>query len=360
MNAAVAARWPRYSFMRYVGPVCPPVDYWAKCVSKARRMTGLPGAFHYFSKKRLDQYARAVSDQCDPGAGCDFFHGITPWVCCQVPRPYHAYTDACFLTYLQLYHRSSDFSAGDVHRIAEAEKAWLANAQTVFFSSDWSLRETKRHYELPGRNFLVAGVGGALDIPKQDTFGGNRMFLAVVTDFERKGGRISFDAFRIVKERHPDASLTYVGVKPPDDILAFPGVSSEGYLRKSVPTERARLTDLFAQSFALLLPSSGDTTPIIIAEVGYFGCPTIAPSRFGIPEMVKDGQTGVLIHEDVNAASLAQGMLRLCTDAAAYQAMRVAVRQHSLENLAWDRVVQRMAEVVGVAHGGSHPGANAE
>lgn len=342
MNFAIYSRLIQYFELNYVGPINPLQDWTGKILSKCVRLFGMRGSFHFFSNNRLNKISQALEASCNSIADLDFYLGATPWVRFRPRRPYFAYVDASFSAYVRFYQSFNEFSRRDLNRIKLLEKSWMNNATAVFFSSEWALQDAKSEYGLHGDNLAVAGVGGNIEIPEADTWAGEMNFLAVVTDFERKGGRISFEAFKMVQQFIPKARLVFVGVKPPGEILAHHAVEYKGFLRKDVPEQNAALVKLFAEAFVLLLPSSADTTPIIIAELGYFGCPTIAPRQFGIPEMVRNGQTGILIDSPPTADTLAGAMLQLY-NIDNYREMRSEVRRFTMDKMNWDKVVERMA-----------------
>jgi len=348
VNLALYSRLKRLFNTNYVGQVDPPYDLPRKIVSKALRKIGLPGSFHFFSSKRLSTISNILLNSVDPSADFDFYLGATPWVGYKPHRPYFVYLDASFITYLQLYHSVADFSQKDIKRIIALEKAWLSNASAVFFSSEWAIGDMQRNYGLLNDNLMVAGVGANIEIPEEDKWSGGINFLAMVTDFERKGGRISFEAFKIVRESVPHARLVFVGVRPPEDILNSDGVDYRGFLKKNDPVEKVLLLDTYSESFANLLPTKGDLTPISISELGYFGCPSIAPSLFGIPEMIQDGKTGYLIDSPPSVANLSEAMLKLYYSDD-YRTIRENVREKSIENLNWDSVVAKITNRISSA-----------
>src|SRR6267154_707130 len=109
ISASVFEVLSEYFQLKFVGPINPGNDYGAKLVSKLRRTGGLAGSFHFYSRDRLMTIARAVDRNVDETADCDFFHGPTPWIMYDSPRPYFVYTDTCFSTYVDLYHDRAHF-----------------------------------------------------------------------------------------------------------------------------------------------------------------------------------------------------------------------------------------------------------
>lgn len=336
---------------KYAGPINPPSDYPAKVVSKLKRVNGRPGAFHFFSARRLDRIAKLVGQMIDPTAECDFFHGSTPWIHFESPRPYFLYVDTCFSTYVDVYHNRHEFLSDDLERIRVREANWLEGASRVFFGTNWALKQAATDYQLSEKNLSVVGAGGSIAAPKKDCYQGGLNFLFVSLDFESKGGRLCARAFADVHQKYPNTRLHIVGQAPPAEILKMPGVSYEGFLSKSVSAELQKLLDLYASSFALVHPTSADIQPLVICEAAYFGCPSIAANNFGIPELVIDDATGFLVEIPLTAQAVAERMLRLCEDRGRYLAMRKAARNHAITNLTWssvgERIVSEMKEALG-------------
>lgn len=346
MNAATYANLSKYFEVRYVGPLNPPTDYPSKLISKLKRVTGYAGNFHFFSERRLRRIARQVEQGVDAKADCDFFHGPTPWILYDPPRPYFVFTDACFSTYMDIYHTRSLFQENDLNRICEAEAHWLSGASKVFFRTHWALEKTVAAYSIPVSNLSVVGMGGNMPIPDSDSYQGGLDFLFVATDFKNKGGHIAVDAFKHVGNVFPNARLRLVGERPPNEVLQTPGITYEGYLRKTSPADLSRLEAIFSKAFLLIHPTSSDVNPLVIAEAGYYGCPTITAKNFGIPEMLVDSKTGFLVKPPLEPSAFASIMLELCRDSDRYMAMRRAARAHTLENLTWEIVGERIAQQI--------------
>jgi glycosyltransferase involved in cell wall biosynthesis len=342
INVAIHQQLSEQFDTRFVGPINPGSDYSAKLISKMRRLQGRQGSFHFFSERRLQKIAELVELGVDRTAACDFFHGATPWIRYESPRPYFLYLDTCFSTYMNVYHDRTQFLSADLQRISELEARWLAGAARVFFGTDWALKQAASDYQIPETNLSSVGAGGSMTPPENDGYDGGLNFLFVALDFERKGGRLCVEAFARVHKKFPAARLRIVGQPPPQVILAAPGISYEGLLNKSMPAELRKLESLYATAFALVHPTSSDIQPLIISEAGYFGCPAIAAKSFGIPELIVDDVTGFLIDTPLTAESFAERMIGLAVDSDRYLKMREAVRRHATTNLTWPAVGSRM------------------
>jgi glycosyltransferase involved in cell wall biosynthesis len=323
MNVAAFSALSESEAVNYVGPINPPVIARQKAWSKLGRVIGMRGSFFFFSEERLNAIAHEVHSKCQAEARLDFFHGFTPWIATRPERPYLAWSDCTFHDYVDIYHRRDEFITGDLKRIENAEATWLRRADRVLFTSNWAVERAVRHYSLDARRVASVGIFGETEMPERDVYAGRQEFAFVSTNFEAKGGRIVLAAFRVVRNRYPDASLVIVGDRPPRHMLG-PGVRVAGFLRKEVPHEYQQFREILAGARAIVSATSSDICPLLFVEAGYSGCPVISTRKFAIPEIVDDGRTGLLLDDLPNPDSLARAMSRLLEMTDDYQQMRAA------------------------------------
>lgn len=346
MSAALHRELSGVFHLQYVGPINPPSAKLSRLVSKCWRTLGMPGKYYFFSQTRLRHIARLVHDQCHTQAAFDYFHGITPWVETSHVRPTFAFADACFATYYDTYHQRDKFFKPDLDRIGQQEKGWLERADTVFFTSHYAINECCRRYSMNGGNFEYVGMGASLESPSCDSYRGQRKLLFIAVNFERKGGDVCVASYKKFREQFGDASLTLIGAEPPRDVLDIPGVTWAGFLSKDNPEQLHSLQQHLSSSFALVLPTISDMTPVVLAEAGLFGCPTVAPRSFGIPEMIEDGRTGRLLSTPPQADQFAQALIEMANDQVGYQQMRQAVRARAVEQYTWKSVAERISNSI--------------
>jgi len=110
--------------------------------------------------------------------------------------------------------------------------------------------------------------------------GDRRHLLFVGRDFRRKAGDLVVEAFRRVRERRPDVTLTIVG--PTRWPLPGPvpeGVDFRGALGHDEVSELYATHDLFG---------------IVFVEARSAGIPCVARDRCAMPELVEEGVCGTL------------------------------------------------------------------
>jgi glycosyltransferase involved in cell wall biosynthesis len=101
---------------------------------------------------------------------------------------------------------------------------------------------------------------------------------------------------------------------------------------------------LLAACDLLALPSQVDTFGIVLLEAGLHGKPVIGAAAGGIPEVIRDGQTGLLVpFGDVEA--LATAIRRLCEAPAWARQLGKAGRELVLREYTWDRTYRELTRI---------------
>jgi len=151
----------------------------------------------------------------------------------------------------------------------------------------------------------------------------DRNTVLFVGRFDRhKGGDLVVEAFGRLAARIPEARLVFVG--PDRGLRDDAGVQHDlaGYLEAKLPPwARARvqvrgplqgqqIEPLRREAFVTVVASRYENFSLALVEALSFGCPTIAARVGGNPEILREGQTGVLVPGG-DAAALAAGLQAL-------------------------------------------------
>jgi glycosyltransferase involved in cell wall biosynthesis len=140
--------------------------------------------------------------------------------------------------------------------------------------------------------------------------------LFVGGNFVRKGGDLLVDVFR--RRFAGRAELHLVTSEPPRELPPGATVHALG------PGD-PRLHALYAEAALLALPTRADFVPQVILEAMAAGAPVVATRVGGIPDLVDDGATGVLIPPD-DGGALAAALDALLADPALRRRMGDAGR----------------------------------
>jgi glycosyltransferase involved in cell wall biosynthesis len=224
-------------------------------------------------------------------------------------------------------------------------RAWIAmergtyhRAAHVFTACAATARSVEEDYGVPSGRVTVAGAGANFD-PRPDVGPRARApeILFMGREWRRKGGPELLEAFRQVREAIPGARLTVVGTTEP---AAEPGVRVLGMVR-----DRAELAALLSASAVFCVPSRFCPFTSSLIEAMAYGLPCVSTRTAGVPELVLDGTTGLLV-DPYDTAGLAAALRRLLDEPEMADRMGRAGRARVQRDLSWDRVAERMAPVL--------------
>ena len=166
-----------------------------------------------------------------------------------------------------------------------------------------------------------------------------------------KGFDLALAALAAVRNRFPDLRLTVAGDGPSRSQLERmaaeaglgPAVRFTGWIR---PGE---IPGLINEATMVLIPSRGrEGLPVVAIQAALMGRPIIATPVGGLPEIVVDGVTGVLVGEN-DALALARAIEDLLDHPDTAAAMGRRARIHARERFGWeshlnayDRVYRRL------------------
>lgn len=126
-------------------------------------------------------------------------------------------------------------------------------------------------------------------------------------------------AFATVARRHPSATLHVVGRMDSDSYRRqIDHTIAEHKLGDAVTVlglvSDDRLRQEYREATVLCLPSKEESSPIALQQAMAMGLPIVASRAGGIPYLVEDGQTGLLVAPDDDAA-LAEAVVTVLDDA---------------------------------------------
>ncbi|MBN1164763.1 MAG: glycosyltransferase family 4 protein [Candidatus Krumholzibacteriota bacterium] len=181
-----------------------------------------------------------------------------------------------------------------------------------------------------------------LDLKSGTRHRGDTFLLVIAGSLQRrKGHQILFEALKKL---------------PAEIVLAVAGAGEmEAGYRKTVSDftledrvrflgQREDIPAILAGADLLVLPSLLDATPYVLIEALAAGLPVVASRIFGIPELVRDNQTGILI-DPGNSGELAGAILRLYRDGALREGMRRASRSFFESSFRIDLSVSKTTSV---------------
>lgn len=143
---------------------------------------------------------------------------------------------------------------------------------------------------------------------------------------------------------HPDASLDVVADGPlfadTEALIAELGLGDKVRLlgkRDDVP-------ELLSRASCFLLTSDYEGCPYTVLEAMAAGLPVVATATGGLPELIADGETGLLA-EPGSPASVAAALARVLEDSSRARALGEAGRRRVSERFSRERMVRETAEL---------------
>lgn len=102
---------------------------------------------------------------------------------------------------------------------------------------------------------------------------------------------------------------------------------------------------IFGSMDVCVVPSCfGDPFPTVAMEAGVYGLPVVASRIGGLPEIIEDGMTGILVDANV-PEQLANGIERLIRDPALARAMGAAGRERVFRDFTVEKMVGQFEEL---------------
>jgi glycosyltransferase involved in cell wall biosynthesis len=173
----------------------------------------------------------------------------------------------------------------------------LVRARHIVTWSQWAKDGVVDGYDIPSEKVTVIppGVDASLWRPPPERPRSEQTvrILFVGGDLARKGGDTLIESFRVVRDEvaedgGPDVRLDLVTRADVDD---SPGID----VHRTMTPNSAALIELFHRADIFALPTRADCLPLALLEAGAAELPLVGTSVAGVPEIVREGETGVVV-----------------------------------------------------------------
>ena len=222
---------------------------------------------------------------------------------------------------------------------ARETAAYRGAAALATFSANTAASLVRDYGVDPAR---VRVVGGGANVfpevaPRRDD---GHTVVFVGFDFARKGGHVLLEAMRLLRTRVPRARLVVAGAPAPARIperVTFVG-----------PVGTEELPALLAQATVFALPTLAEPFGIAFLDAMACGVPCVGTRVEAVPEIVRDGETGLLVPPG-DPVALAAALERLLRDPARARAMGARGRARVFATGLWSHVAARLERALGEA-----------
>lgn len=187
----------------------------------------------------------------------------------------------------------------------------------------------------------IHAVGGGINVdsslinpqPKS-----HNKILFIGKDFKRKGGYITYEAFKLLREQGEKVELYVIGPKQDPIDNPVDGYHFVGQIPFNEEAKYYNMCDVFC------MPSYFEAYGLVFVEALTFGLPCIGRNCYEMPYFIQDGETGLLLKHD-DPHELASLMLQVLHDDK-YAKNVAAHHDQYLRDYSWDAVAERMAKVI--------------
>jgi glycosyltransferase involved in cell wall biosynthesis len=259
-------------------------------------------------------------------------------------RPFVIYTDNIMSLTERFYPVWAPLRPAEFRRRRELEASVCRAAAYVLAWSDFLRDAVIADYGLEPSRVVRAGAAANMVLSSLDSRRwDSATAIFVGRDFTRKGGRFLLDAWPRVRARVPHARLIVVGPPHPPSGVDLGGVDWRGRV-----ASRAELERLLTAASVFVMPSLFEPWGHVFLEAMGCGLPCIASTRCAMPEIVTDGQTGLLVPPE-EAEPIADALVRLLDDpplaeACGRRAHAAVISQHR-----WSDVAARISPALSSA-----------
>jgi glycosyltransferase involved in cell wall biosynthesis len=243
---------------------------------------------------------------------------------------------------LSTKHGFNEFREGRIFALGDRTIGALAHKQIAI--SRGLARYLSETEGFPEPDFEIVHYGITASPPPEPYEGEAPKFLCIGRLIPIKGHVVLLRAFRKVLDARPDATLEIAGrgvlehgLKDLSRELGLNGAVK--FLGHVTPVQRA-----VEESLGVVVPSLGEGFGMVALEAMERARPVIAASIGGLEDLVRDGETGLLVPPG-DSDSLAEAMLTLAADPARAAAMGMEARRRAIERFPEVRCTERTEEV---------------
>lgn len=268
-------------------------------------------------------------------------------------------SDGLFSTMVNYYEKFGRFRQAVLRAGHDDMQAFLNRVDKLLFASQWAHDSAINLYDIEEERMAVVPFGANLDNDpgyRPRKLDGPLVLMFVGYDWRRKGGETVLATWKQIRERLPDTELHIVGCKP-ESARGLAGVTVHGRLSKADPRDYAKLIHLYDHASMFFMPSREEAFGMVYCEAAAYGVPCVAASTGGVPTVIENGKTGILLPLDARPSDYAEQILALWADEPRFQSFSLAARERYESVLNWtawgEGLEAAIHEVVAAA---PHPG----
>jgi glycosyltransferase involved in cell wall biosynthesis len=259
-------------------------------------------------------------------------------------------TDATFQQLEGYYPYFSNLARYNIRQGIELDKKAFQHSAHCMLASEWNKNSAIQDYGINAEKISVVPCGANMDrVPAAEELRSNQtgkcnlLFLGV--EWERKGGEIALETFRLLKQKGVDPHLYIIGCVPPHDLTQEKKITVIPFLDKNKKEDFQQLHAIFLETDILLLPTRAECAGVVFSEASAYGIPSITTDTGGVGTYIKNGVNGFALPPQASAVAYAEKISQLFADKQSFQNLKLSSRKYYEKNLNWDLWGKRFTEI---------------
>ncbi len=251
------------------------------------------------------------------------------------------------MNYYQSFSSRPRFALRSLDRI---EEKVIRRSFLSLFPSRWAAESATKDYGAAPDQICDIAWGAnfdPLDVEPRTLPKGEMKFLFVGVDWKRKGGQIALDTIAELTRRGIPCRLDVVGCTaevlngPPP-----PNVTFHGFISKANDKGKKCMQHFFESATFFIFPTIAECFAMSLIESVHFGLPLVSYCTGGLPSMIRDGKTGILLPLGASSSDFADAICNLIAAPNRYAAMSQAALIDAKERLNWDKWASEVEAIV--------------
>ena len=224
----------------------------------------------------------------------------------------------------------------------QLESQSYAQVKHFFSISEYVHDNLVNNYGIAPTRITVVGTGRGNIAPftgEKNYEKGHILFVAK-GGFQKKGGLLLIESFKIAQRKNPQLRLIIVGGKKYKNIIGnVPNVTLTGYLAWE------ELEDLFHTAALFAMPAINEPWGLVYLEALASRVPILGLNRNSLPEITCNGQYGFVVSEP-EPASVANAILQAFSDPERLSQMGKNGQKYCLETFSWEKTSDKILRIV--------------
>lgn len=162
-----------------------------------------------------------------------------------------------------------------------------------------------------------------------------RLLFYTSSEFDRKGGDIAVEAFRLLRQEIQNAELVIVGAGPE---VVGPGITHVGYVET-----RTQMEELVRTCDVVIAPSRCDPFTTFVVEAMTLGVPCVVSRNTGVAELMAHGESGIVV-DPLTPEIMFKELFSLLTSPQKARHVAEGAQHLVRDTLNWDAIARKVAE----------------